>query len=91
MEKAKPQTQEDRFLGWCAQYEINFTEEVCSFGKRYDINPNHEAVLLVQGVALMLNKVQDTDAITVSFNEDGSWLGGTNLIWNTNLPWYKKD
>lgn len=81
-------TQEETFLSWCKKHNIKFsTRKSGDDGVCYNINPDHKATLVVQGVTLKLNKVQECDAIHIYFRQ-GKWAGGTNMIWNTDLPWH---
>jgi hypothetical protein len=80
-------TQEEIFLAWCKKHGIKYkTRKSGPDGICYNINPDHKAVIVVQGVTLKLNKEQESDHIHVYFN-NGEWSGGTNTIWNTGLPW----
>lgn len=80
-------TQQEKFLEWAAKHGVKFSKRKSGDGVCYNINPNHKAVIVVQGVTLKMNKVQESDAIHIYFQGDGTWSGGTNTIWNTGLPW----
>lgn len=82
-------TQEEIFLAWCKERKIKWVRTGRK-GHTYELNSKHDAVLIIQGVTFQLNKVQNSDSITVYFDENGRWYGGTNLIWNTGLPWEPK-
>ena len=34
-----------------------------------------------------INAMQDNRFLDVNFKEDGTWAGGSSIIWNTELPW----
>lgn len=95
MPKAKTakvvKTQEQKFLDWCKEYGMKFKKiSTKKAGYIYELNPKHDAYLVVQGVKINLNKVQDSDSISVFFDATGHYCGGTNIIWNTGLPWQGK-
>lgn len=91
----KNQTDEEIFLAWCKEHNIKFRKTVSpatdEHEKRvtYNINPDHKATIHVQGQVLKMNRQQECDAITIYFYGD-HWSGGTNTIWNTNLPWMRR-
>lgn len=81
-------TQKEKFLAWCKEHNIKFSSRKSGVdGICYNINPDQEATIVVQGVSLKMNPYQECNAIHIYFRGDGSWNGGTNTIWNTDLPW----
>lgn len=81
-------THEQIFLEWCEKHKIKWRRKRVGH-KCYELNFDHKAVLIVQGHTFKLNRMQDCDSIKVLFDENGKWVGGTNIIWNTNLPWQR--
>ncbi len=82
-------TLEEKFLAWCKEHNVQFETRPSGDGLCYNINPGGgKAHLVVQGVKLELNPMQECSKIEVYFRCDGSWAGGTNMIWNTDLPWH---
>jgi len=81
-------TQQDKFLAWCKENNIKFAMRPSGDGVCYNINPDREATIVVQGVALKMNPMQECNSIDIYFRDGGRWAGGTNTIWNTDLPWY---
>lgn len=79
-------TQEEIFLAWCKEKGMKFKKTGKPY-HHYELNFAHEATLVVQGVSFNLNKMQSSDSVCVYFDENGKWYGGTNMIWNTGLPW----
>ncbi len=85
MPKAK--TQKQKFLDWLDKHKIDVKERKSGANICYNLNAHNDAVIVVQGVTLKLNPLQDGQSINVYFDKDGRWTGGTNYIWNTGLPW----
>jgi hypothetical protein len=84
-------TQEEIFLAWCKERKLKFKKTVGpSKNRTYELNHKHDMVLVVQGVTFKLNPIQESDSLNVYFDKDGKWYGGTNMIWNTGLPWERK-
>ena len=83
-------TNEEDFLAWCKKHGMKFSSRKSGGdGICYNINPDHKAVIVVQGVTLKMNKIQQCDSIDVYFR-NGEWAGGTNTIWNTGLSWMER-
>jgi hypothetical protein len=81
-------TDEQKFLDWCEKRQLKFKfKKTQDKDRHYELNFDHKAVLVIQGVTFKLNKLQHSDSINVYFGPNGRWYGGTNIIWNTGLPW----
>jgi hypothetical protein len=89
-------TDEKVFLDWCKRnklvpkpkvYYANIPEMKEVRQHHYELNYEHKAFLTVQGHVFKMNKSQDSDSVSVDFDDAGKWTGGTNTLWNNNLLW----
>lgn len=79
-------TNQEQFLSWCEEhgYEVEQIE-------------NNSFMLTIAGLLikgsdkpLQINPLQSSNVLKVNFTEEGRWLGGSPIIWNTNLDWMKR-
>ena len=83
-------TDEEVFLDWCDQNNLK-----PSLTNRDSSGPTYRFQIVMVKIEdtvgmnkeLGVNPHQECDQLEVNFRRDGSWLGGTNLIWNNGLPW----
>lgn len=79
-------TDEKAFLKWCEEKGLKPSLVVKPNGhRRYKLTI--KKIVLTGEVEMSINPEQDSDVLDVYFNSEGRWRGGTNMIWNTGLPW----
>lgn len=79
--EAKDKTDEEVFLAWCKKNKV-----------RPVLMPRSKVIYTLPQKTIKIEffglKIKPPE-ITVYFDEEGNWIGGTNWLWDARLPWIK--